>query len=54
VSYSGGLAPTIPLTKLVLTDEVKKGMIWFFSRDNHTAHNGIDFSIDFRVYNVIE
>ena len=54
VSYSGGLDPGIPLTKLVLTDEVKKGMIWFFSRDYHIAHNGIDFSIDFRVYNAIE
>ena len=54
VSYSGGLDPDIPLTILVLTDEVKKGMIWFFSRDHHTAHNGVDFMIDFRVYNVIE
>jgi hypothetical protein len=54
ISYSGGLDPGTLLTKLVLTDEVKKGMIWFFSRDNHTAHNGIDFSIDFRVYNEIE
>lgn len=54
ISYSGGLDPGIQLTKLELTDEIKKGKIWFFSRDNHTAHNGIDFSIDFRVYNEIE
>ena len=54
ISYSGGHDPGIPLTKLVLTDEVKKGMIWFFSRDNHNAHNGVDFSIDFRVFNEIE
>ena len=54
VSYSGGLDPGIPLNKLVLTDEVKKGMVWFFSRDNHTANNGVDFMIDFRVYNVID
>jgi hypothetical protein len=54
VSYSGGLDPGIPLAKLVLTNEVKKGMIWFFSRDHHTAHNGVDFMIDFRVYNVID
>jgi hypothetical protein len=54
VSYSGGLDPGIPLTKLVLTEEVKKGMVWFFLRDHHTAHNGVDFMIDFRVYNVIE
>ncbi len=54
VSYSGGLDPSIPFAKLVLTSEVKKGMVWFFSRDHHTAHNGIDFMIDFRVYNVIE
>lgn len=53
VSYSGGLDPGIELAKLVLTNEVKKGIIWFFSRDNHTAHNGIDFSIDFRIYNVL-
>lgn len=54
VSYSGGLDPGITLAKLVLTEEVKKGMIWFFSRDHHTAHNGVDFMIDFRVYNVID
>jgi hypothetical protein len=54
VSYSGGLDPGIPLTKLVLTDEIKKGMIWFFSRNNAFAHNGINFMIDFRVYEVIE
>ena len=54
VSYSGGLDPGIPLAKLVLTEEVKKGMVWFFSRDHHTAHNGVDFMIDFRVYNVTE
>src|SRR5450759_4608630 len=51
VSYSGGLDPGITLAKLVLTEEVKKGMIWFFSRDYHTTHNGVDFMIDFRVYN---
>ena len=44
----------ITLAKLELTEEVKKGMIWFFSRDHHTAHNGVDFMIDFRVYNVID
>lgn len=54
VAYSGGLDPGIPLTKLVITDKIKKGMIWFFSRNHATAHNGVDFQIDFRVYNVIE
>jgi hypothetical protein len=53
-SNSGGLDPGIPLTKLVLTDEVKKGMIWFFSRNHHTAQYGVDFYIDFRVYNEID
>lgn len=54
VAYSGGLDPGIPLSKLVLTNEIKKGMIWFFSRNNAVAHNGINFMIDFRVYKVIE
>ena len=54
LSYSGGLDPRLPRNKLVLTKEVMPGTVWFFSRDHHTAHNGIDFSIDFRVYNVIE
>lgn len=54
VSYSGGLDPGIPLNKLVLTNEIMIGMIWFFSRNNAVAHNGINFMIDFRVYKVIE
>lgn len=54
LSYSGGLDPGIPRNKLVLTEEVFPGMIWFFSMDQHEAHNGIDFKIDFRVYNQIE
>jgi hypothetical protein len=53
VSYSGSLDPGILLTKLVLTDELKKGTIWFFSRNHATAHNGVDFNINFRVYKVI-
>ena len=54
ISYSGGFDPGIQLTKLALTEEVKTGMIWFFSRDYHTSYNSVDFMIAFRVYNLME
>lgn len=52
LSYSGSLDTGIKKADLMRTDEVKPGSIWFFKRDYHTAHNGIDYMVDFRVYEV--
>lgn len=49
-SYSGGLDPGVKVTDLIPTEETKKGVIWFFSNDYVTAHNGIYFEIDCRVF----
>lgn len=52
LSYSGGLDTGIKKADLVRTDEVKSGAVWFFKRNYHTAHNGIDYMVDFGVYEV--
>lgn len=49
-TYSGGLNPGVKLTDLLSTEETKKGVIWFFSNDYVTAHNGVHFEIDCRVF----
>lgn len=50
VSMSGGLYTTVPKETLTLTDEKRDGSVWFFHHDHHTAHNGVDVMIPFRVY----
>jgi len=52
ISYSGGLETGIKKADLVRTEEMKLGKVWFFKNDYHTAHNGIDYMVDFRVYKV--
>ncbi len=54
ISYSGGLDSGIDISCLEYTEETRLGCIWFFSDDYHTAHNGVTFEIDFRVYRVKE
>lgn len=49
-SFSGGLYPPVPLDSLMLTNEVKLGRVWMFHHNYHTAGNGINFDIPFRVY----
>lgn len=53
ISYSGGLDTGIKKASLKLTDEVKTGKVWFFKNDYAMAFNGIDYMIDFRVYEVV-
>lgn len=49
-SFSGGLLPSIPAASLTLTDERRLGRVWTFHHNHATAHNGVYFSIPFRVY----
>ena len=53
ISYSGGLDTGIKKNQLRQTEEMKPGKVWFFKDDYHTAHNGIEFMVDFRVYEVV-
>jgi hypothetical protein len=53
VSFSGGLNPGVKVSELRLTDEKKLGSVWMFNHDVRRAHNGVDFNIEFRVYEVV-
>lgn len=48
--FSGALYPIVRMDTLTRTDEIKMGSVWFFHHGYHTAGNGIDFMIPFRVY----
>lgn len=50
VSMSGGMSPGVPEDAFTLTDETRGGSVWFFHHDWHTAHNGVDAVVDFRVF----
>lgn len=50
LSYSGGLDPTVKRETLVETTEKREGRVWFFHHDHHTAHNGVDAMVEFRVF----
>ena len=52
ISYSGGLDAGIKKNQLRDTGETKQGKIWFFIDDWYTTHNGIEYMVDFRVYEV--
>jgi len=49
-SFSGGLNPSVPKSRLVLTDEIREGSFWFFHHDFMRAHNGVYFTAPCRVY----
>lgn len=50
LSYSGSLAESIPLARIVDTGEVGEGAAWFFHDDWRTAHNAVQVSIPCRIY----
>ena len=54
MSYSGSLDPAIDRSKLKLTDEIKLGRVWFFNNGEARAHNGIDFDVPLRVFELVE
>ena len=49
-SYSGSLDPAILSKNIRATKRTKAGRVWFFDKDIHMAHNGVDFMIKFRVF----
>ena len=50
VSMSGSLFGSVGVETLTLTDETRDGSVWFFHHDYHSAHNGVDATVSFRVY----
>ena len=52
-SYSGGLDPMIPFTRIGEPERLMRDAgFWFFHHDWPTAHNGVNFPIRCRVYPV--
>jgi len=49
-SFSGSLFHGVPPETLTYTGEASEGDAWFFHHDHHTAHNGVDVSMGFRVF----
>lgn len=50
-SYSGSLDPSIPKIDLKLVDNFgPEGSVWIFHHDRQEAHNGVDTTIQFRLY----
>lgn len=54
LSYSGSLDSGFDKADLEQTGETKKGQVWFFKNNHRTAHNGIEYMVDCRVYRVRE
>lgn len=52
ISYSGSLTPGIPGNFLRPTKQKRKGNVWIFHHDFQYAHNGVEYNMDFRVYEV--
>lgn len=50
LSFSGGLAPAVPLESLTLTEHTRTGSCWFFHHDSPGAGRGITVYVPFRVY----
>jgi hypothetical protein len=50
VSMSGSLYTGVPLETLTDTGQVRDGAVWVFHHDWHTAHNGVDTLVAFRVF----
>jgi hypothetical protein len=53
-SFSGGLHPGIPGDTFSDTGETRPGSVWFFHHDIHQAHNGVDTTVEFRVWSTTE
>lgn len=49
-SFSGALHLPVHYESLTLTDERQRGWVWIFHHDVARAHNGVDFTTEFRVY----
>ena len=54
ISYSGGLDVGVDESKFTPTKETKKGWIWFFNNNYVTAHNGVYYEMNFRIFECSE
>jgi len=50
VSYSGGLDSVVPRHRIEDTGEHQPAAFWFFSHNEHRAHNGVTVSAPCRVF----
>ena len=50
VSFSGGLCRGVAAEALRLTEEKSPGSVWFFHHNWAQAHNGVQATVDFRVF----
>lgn len=50
LQFSGSLAPAIPKNKLIETEEIKDGSMWFFHHDERKANNSVKTTLPCRVY----
>ena len=53
-SFSGSLAPSIPLANIKPTDAWKDASFWFFHHNWATAHNGVHFTMPVKIYELID
>lgn len=53
MNHSGSLQPPVERCKLRLTDEVRPGLVWAFSRDLQRYATKVEAMVEFRVYEVI-
>ncbi len=53
-NFSGSLHPCVNAATLTLTRKRRPGRVWFFHHDCAEAHNGVETTIDFRVYHCSE
>ena len=54
MEYSGGLNTGYLENEIKATDKRKEGKIWFFHHNYHTGHNGVEASMYFRIFEVVE
>lgn len=50
--FSGGLDTLVPKHKLGLSEHTEMGRFWIFHHNDRKAHNGVDFMIPCKVWNV--
>lgn len=53
LSYSGALAPSVPVSSLQLREGLQDGACWIFHHDLSGAHRGVSGVIPCRVYEVV-
>ena len=52
VEYSGAMDPSIPIERLIRTEEKREGRFWFFHHDSFRAYNEVHVKVRCRVWKV--